>query len=131
MLAPRAAIWASERSTKITPRSTTCTPRYEWMPVRMRLAANGAARNFRISRSMGLLCPGLLDRVHHQLDVVVEERDVVGDLLLPAPRRRHHQHLRPRLPRDGVGRLRVEVGLDHDDLHVLPLHLLDELQGVG
>ena len=27
IVAPSAAIWASERSTKMTPRSTTCTPR--------------------------------------------------------------------------------------------------------
>jgi hypothetical protein len=52
MVAPNAAIWASERSTKMTPRSTTCTPRYAWIPAITRLATNGAARNDRIVMSM-------------------------------------------------------------------------------
>src|SRR4029079_16952806 len=88
--APSAAIWASDRSTKMTPRSTTCTPRYEWIPVRMRLAANGASRNCRGSRSI-LAGSHFLDGVAQQLDVVVEERDEVVDALLAAHRRRRLQ----------------------------------------
>src|SRR5919198_3603633 len=130
MVAPSAAIWASDRSTKITPRSTTWTPRYEWIPVRIRLAAKGAARNFRILRSMSLLCSGGLDRVHEELDVVIEELEVVGDLLLASDGGRHDQHFRSGLSRDRVRCLQVEVGLDHDDLHVLALHLLDHVDRV-
>ena len=65
-----------------------------------------------------------------QVDVVVEELDVVGDLLDAADRRRHHQHLRAGVARDRVRRLQVEVRLDQDDLDVLPLHLLDQVERV-
>src|SRR4029453_12629586 len=81
--APSAAICASDRSTKITPRSTTCTPRYEWIPVRIRLATNGASRNCSMPVSIALLRPAganLLERSREQVDVVVEQLEVVGDL---------------------------------------------------
>src|SRR6266545_2080534 len=121
IVAPNAAICASERSTKMTPRSTTWTPRYAWMPAMTRLATNGAARNDRIVMSMKLLRSCLLDRAHHEIDVVVEQLEVVGHLLHAADRRRQHDDLRAGLAPDRVWRLRVEVWLDDDDLHVLPL----------
>src|SRR5438309_7196918 len=82
IVAPSAAICASERSTKMTPRSTTWTPRYAWIPVRIRLATNGAARNCRVVRSIASLRSRLLDRRDEQVDVVVEQLEIVG-------RRRH------------------------------------------
>src|SRR5919112_1519137 len=94
MVAPSAAIWASERSTKMTPRSTTCTPRYAWMPVRIRLATNGAARNWRIVRSI-LFRARRLDCVHQQGQVGVEQLEVVRRLRHTSDRRRHHQHSCP------------------------------------
>src|SRR5439155_323744 len=41
---PRAATCASARSTKMTPRASTWSPRYAWMPVRTRHAKKGTAR---------------------------------------------------------------------------------------
>src|SRR3954465_11249751 len=98
IVAPSAAICASERSTKMTPRSTTCTPRYEWMPVRIRLATNGAARKSSIARrdrSPILARPRLLDRVHQQVDVVVEQLKVVVHFLHSADGRQHDENLGP------------------------------------
>ena len=102
------------------------------MPVRMRLAAKGAARKLQdVEVHAVTRAPVGLDGGHQQLDVVVEELDVVGDLLLAAHRGRQHHHLGAGLPRDGVRRLEVEVGLDQEDLDALPLHLLDEVDGVA
>ena len=55
IVAPNAAICASERSTKITPRSTTCTPRYAWMPAITRLATKGGSRKTSMLPSMATL----------------------------------------------------------------------------
>src|SRR6187455_1903853 len=94
--APSAAICASDRSTKMTPRSTTCTPRYAWMPVRMRLATKGAARNASIAESMVSslrLGADFLQRADEQVDVIVEQLEIVGDFLDAADRWRHHEDL--------------------------------------
>src|SRR6185436_5737963 len=119
MVAPSAAICASERSTKITPRSTTCTPRYAWMPVRIRLATNGAARNGMTTESSTLLRSRRLDRVDQHRDVGLEQLEIVGRRRHAANRGRQHQHLGPGLRGDRVGRLRIEVGLDDDHLDLL------------
>src|SRR3954469_11565799 len=130
MVAPRAAIWASDRSTKMTPRSTTWTPRYAWMPVRIRLATNGAARNSRTLSSIALLRRRLFDRRHQQVDVVVEQLEVVARLRHAADRRRHHQDLAAGVGGNRVRGLQVEVRLDQDQLHVLRLHRVDHVEGV-
>src|SRR5256884_2049068 len=72
----------------MTPRSTTCTPRYAWIPVRMRLATKGASKKTRISiRSLlALFCfvKGLL-----QLrNIVIKQLEVVGDFLFSAQDRK-------------------------------------------
>src|SRR5215510_8333430 len=103
IVAPRAAICASERSTKITPRSTTWTPRYACIPVRMRLATNGAARNSSIE---------------------------VSTLFASADRRRHDQDFAADVARDFLRCLQIEIRLDQDQLHVLPLHLVEQIEGV-
>src|SRR6187549_3712296 len=94
MAAPSEAICASDRSTKITPRSTTCRPRYAWMPAMIRLAAMGAARNDRIAGSIiaGSTARGGFERRRELADVEVEQRDVVGHLLVAANRRRQLEH---------------------------------------
>src|SRR5262249_30304720 len=114
----------------MTPRSTTWTPRYACIPVRMRLATNGAARNssIEVSTLFAPSCP--LDRLDEQVDVVVEQLEVVGDFLDPTDRRRHDQHLAADVAGDLLRRLQVEVRLDEDQLHVLPLHLVDQIERV-
>src|SRR2546425_972958 len=64
---PNAAICASDRSTKITPRSTTWTPKYAWIPVRIRLATKGASRNVNMSMLFELS-----ERRGEQVYVVIE-----------------------------------------------------------
>src|SRR5436309_7508605 len=85
IVAPNAAIWANDRSTKITPRSTTWTPKYAWMPVSIRLATNGAAKNWRTVVSMLplLFRAGFLDRVDQQVEIVVEKFEVVCSVFCP------------------------------------------------
>src|SRR5262249_39254725 len=101
------------------------------MPVRIRLATKGAARNERMSRSMASASSHFLDRGEQQVQIVGEELDVVRDLLLAADQRRHDQHLAAGLAGDRVGCLEVEIRLDELQLHVLPLHLGDQLQGMA
>src|SRR5262249_5255726 len=127
---PSAAIWASERSTKMTPRSTTWTPRYACIPVRMRLATNGAARNSSIEVSTLFAPSCLLDRFDEQVDVVIEQLEVVGDFLDPAAAGRHDQDVAADVAGDLLRRLQVEVRLDQDQLHVLPLHVVDQIERV-
>src|SRR5262245_31017568 len=103
----------------MTPRSTTCTPRYAWMPAITRLAVNAGSRNCKMSQCM-MLCPALhagrLERGQQRLDVVVEELKVVVHWrsLGAADRRGQRDHLGARVAADGVRRLRVEVRLDDD-----------------
>src|SRR5262245_57390815 len=102
-VAPRAAICARARSTKITPRSTTWMPRYAWIPAMIRLAAKGAARNCRmvVSMSSFLLGAGFPDGRDDPGKDGVEELDVVGDLLLASHRGRQDHHLGACLARNG------------------------------
>ena len=72
----------------------------------------------------------LLQCADQQVDVVVEQREVVSDFLHAADRGRHHQHLGAGRPADGVGRLQIEVRLDQHQLHVLPFHLVDQIERV-
>src|SRR5262245_33443433 len=100
------------------------------MPVRIRLAANGAARNSRTVKSITLFRSALLDGVDEQIDVVIEEREVVANLLDPADRWRQHEHLCAGLTADRIRRLRIEVGLDQHELDVLAPHLADQIERV-
>src|SRR5262245_49295502 len=132
IVAPSAAICASDRSTKITPRSTTCRPRYAWMPAMIRLAAMAGARNCRIVQSTIRLFPSdLFERARQQPDVVVDQLDVIAGRFLAANRRRQHQDLAADLIGNGLRRLQVEVRLDDDQLRALPLHFGDQLDGVS
>src|ERR1044072_6996571 len=121
--APSDAICASERSTKITPRSTTCRPRYAWMPAMIRLAAIAGSRNCRIVQSIiRLLSRELLQRARQQVDVVVEQLDVIAGGFFAANRRRQHEHLAAKLIGDRLRRLQVEIRLDDDQFRVLFFH---------
>src|SRR4029434_4466278 len=100
------------------------------MPVRMRLATKGAARKASIAESMSSsVCGGadLLEGANQEIDVVVEQLEVVRHFFDSAHRRRHHQHLGSRLPADGGRRLQIEVRLNEYQLHVLSLHLVDQI----
>ena len=91
------------------------------MPVRIRLAANGAARNCRIvGVHRATSPPRLLERGHEQLDVVVEELDVVGRPPCSPPTDGGSTSTLPPVSRAiGLRRLEVEVRLDEDDLDAL------------
>src|ERR1700674_1332285 len=77
-----------------------------------------------------LLRSALLNGVDEQIDIVVEQLEVVRYFLHAADRRRHHEYLRAGLPSDRHRRLQIEVRFDEHQLHVLPLHLVDEVEGV-
>src|SRR5262245_48909211 len=137
IVAPNAAICASDKSTKITPRSTTCTPRYAWMPAITRLAAKGHLRNSRTCESICMVASEccrlrhVAQGVDEHVDVVVEELQVVGDRLLAAHGWRHHEHLGAGLAGDRVRRLPIEIRLHQDDLGLLPLHFLNQIERVA
>src|SRR3954470_1132745 len=100
------------------------------MPVRIRLATNGAARNWimvssiRLSRS----CP--LDRLNQHRDVGVKELEIVARLGHSADRRRHDEHSAAGVRGNRVWCLGIEIWFDHDDLDVLGLHRVDDVKGV-
>src|SRR6476660_6123055 len=121
MVAPSAAICASARSTKITPRSTTCTPRYACIPVRIRLATNGQIRKGRIS--IGLLEPLLrrLECLAQQSNIVIKQFEVVRHVFFAAHRRQVLDDLPTRFASNGLRSFQVEIRLNQDQLAVLPL----------
>src|ERR1700758_4767828 len=121
-VAPRAAIWARARSTKITPRSTTCTPRYAWMPVRIRLAMKGQSKNGRIS----MFFLRLLECLLQQIDIVIEELKIGCHLFFPAHRRQIYEHFCAGGCANAVGGFQVKVRFDQNQLAILPLHQSDE-----
>src|SRR4051812_43593171 len=96
MVAPSAAICASARSTKITPRSTTCTPKYAWIPVRIKLAAKAHFRNSNISMYSVLLL-GLVVGLYQQGNVVIEKFKVVRRFRYATHGWRQHKHASARL----------------------------------
>src|SRR5687768_4990151 len=105
------------------------------MPVRIRLATNGAARNVSVAESIPLLLrlrrsANLTQCGYQQVDVVVEQLEIIGHFLDTADRRRHHEDVRTGGPSDGVWRSEIEVGLHENELHVLPLHLHDQVERV-
>src|SRR5437016_12888320 len=111
----------------MTPRSTTCTPRYAWIPVRMRLATKGASKKTRISiRSLlALFCfvKGLL-----QLrNIVIKQLEVVGDFLFSAHRRHQHDDPRAGFTGDGVRCFQIEVRFHGDDLDPFAFHQAHQL----
>src|SRR5205807_6466400 len=76
---PNAAIWASERSTKITSRAITCSPRYEWIPTSTIQATNGASMNVSMLGLLGLLLSrsaGRAERTRQLRDPEVDEVEV-------------------------------------------------------
>src|SRR5688572_4743654 len=102
------------------------------MPAMIRLAAIGAARNWRIAGSIAfaLLPRDLLQRRDELRDVVLEQLDVVGGFLHAADRRREHEYLAADLARDRLRRLQAPVRLDDDELAVAALHLADQTDDV-
>src|SRR6266403_1070917 len=100
------------------------------MPVRMRLATNGASRKRKISIERSPRLVRGVERLLQFVYVVVEKLEVVGDLFFSPNRRRQDEHLAARFARNGVGRFQVEVRLDNDDFDLVALHLLDQLDGM-
>src|SRR5712692_7140158 len=132
IVAPSAAICASAKSTKITPRSTTCTPRYAWIPAMIRLARSGHLRNSRISiypprapseQSDGTYAlPRSGEGLHEKIHIVIEELEIIGNFFFAADRGHQDNHLRAGFARHRIRRLQIEVWLHQDDLHISPLH---------
>src|SRR4026207_621696 len=111
---PSAAIWASDRSTKMTPRSTTCTPRYAWIPVRMRLAMNGARRNCNTSIQFSYAERKLLrfgKGLRELIDIIVEQLKIIVHFFHTAYRRQQDQHLPAGLLCNRVRGAQIEIGL--------------------
>src|SRR4029077_1374531 len=131
MVAPSAAICASARSTKITPRSTTCTPRYACIPVRIRLATNGQIRKGRIS--IGLLEPLLrrLECLAQQSNIVIKQFEVVRHVFFAAHRRQVLDDLPTRFASNSLRSFQVEIRLNQDQLAILPLHQPNQLNGMA
>ena len=73
---------------------------------------------------------GFLDGIDQQIDIVVEQLEIIGDLFDAADRRRHHEHLGAGFAADRVRGLQVEVGFDKHQLDVRSLHLIDEVERV-
>src|SRR5207244_2128277 len=135
----------------MTPRSTTCTPRYAWIPVRMRLATKGASKKTRISiRSLlALFCfvKGLLQlRMKTRIsirsllalfcfvkgllqlrNIVIKQLEVVGDFLFSAHRRHQHDDPRAGFTGDGVRCFQIEVRFHGDDLDPFAFHQAHQL----
>src|ERR1700741_3797639 len=126
-VAPRAAICASARSTKITPRSTTCTPRYACMPVKIRLAINGHNRNGRIS----IVSFGLLESLFDQVDIVIEQLKIICHLLLSAYRREVHEYFGSCRRPNAVRRFQIKIRLDQNEFAILALHQPNQFDGVA
>src|SRR3990172_6304334 len=101
----------------------------------MRLATNGASRNWRTSIDalpfLRRLVAGLREGLPQQPEEIVEEPEVIFDLFVPADRRWHDDDAGTRLPGNGVGCLEVEVGLDENHLHPGRADLLDNPQRVS
>src|SRR5215211_2555962 len=100
------------------------------MPVRIRLATNGAARNWTMVMSMRSLGARRLDRLDQQVDVVVEQLEVIAGLRHAADRGGHDERLAAGVRRDRVRRLAVEIRLDDDQLYALRLHRVDDVERV-
>src|SRR6266849_2452097 len=140
IVAPSAAICASAKSTKITPRSTTCTPRYAWIPAMIRLARSGHLRNSRISiypprapseQSDGTYAlPRSGEGLHEKIHIVIEELEIIGNFFFAADRGHQDNHFRAGFARYRVRRLQIEVWLHQDDLHIFPLHHGNQLHRV-
>src|SRR5690349_3460877 len=126
---PSAAIWASERSTKITPRAMICSPRYEWMATRIMHATKGATMN--ASTGSPRLATGggrcgakpLRQRLHPD----VHEADVRLGAGLAAGVPRHDHRLRTRARRHFADLVTVVVAGGQEHLNLLLLHLFDHL----
>src|SRR4051812_22805825 len=100
------------------------------MPVRIRLATNGAARNWTMTENSTLFPRRRLDGVDQHGDVRLEQLQKIARRGNAAVRWRQNQHLAAGLRGDRVRRLRIEVGLDDDHLDLLSPHLLDHVERV-
>src|SRR6266849_11067680 len=100
------------------------------MPVRMRLATKGASRKRKISIERSPELVRGVERLLELADVVIEKPEIVGDFFFSPDRWRQNENLAAGFARYGVRCLQIEVGLDHNHLDVLLLHLPDEFDGV-
>src|SRR6266852_1312038 len=103
----------------------------------MRLATKGQIKNG--SMSMNLLSNGLrtiyelwvpLERLRQQSEIVIEQLKVGRNLLRASHRRQVLHHDSAGFPGNRILRLAIEIGLDHDHLHMVPLHHVVLLKGM-
>src|SRR6266852_7458003 len=104
----------------------------------MRLATKGQIKNG--SMFMNLLSNGLrtiyelwvpLERLRQQSDIVIEQLKVGCNLLRTSHRRQVFHHDSAGFPGNRIRRLAIEIGLDHDDLHMVALHHVGQLKGMA
>src|SRR5438132_13732724 len=127
---PRAAIWASERSTKITSRAITCSPRYEWIPTSTMQATNGASMNVSMLGLLGLLLSrsaGRAERPRQLRDPEVDEVEVRIDPRGTADVHRDDHGLGPGPRGDLFDLVPVVVVRREQHLNLPLLHLRDDL----
>src|SRR5262245_65798336 len=74
--------------------------------------------------------PRRLDGRHEEVEVVIEQLEIIGDFLYTTHGRGHYEHPGAGCPSDGVWRLQVEIRLYQDELHILTLHLIDQVKRV-
>src|SRR6266566_7702955 len=132
---PSAAICASERSTKITSRAITWSPRYDSMATSTMQATNGGIISWRPLMSSprvqsvgggGARTEGaseLRDPQVHEVEVRIDPGRAAGV-------RRHDHGLGPRLLRHFHDLVAVVVVRREEDLAVLRPHLVDHLEHV-
>src|SRR3989454_399167 len=132
---PSAAICASERSTKITSRAITWSPRYDSMATSTMQATNGGIISWRPLMSSprvqavgggGARTEGaseLRDPQVHEVEVRIDPGRAAGV-------RRHDHGLGPRLLRHFHDLVAVVVVRREEDLDVLRPHLVDHLEHV-
>src|SRR5881296_1348759 len=130
---PRAAICASERSTKITSRAITCSPRYDSMATSTMQATNGGIISCRplITSSARSVGPGAAEGADELRDPQVHEIEIGVDPRGPARVGRHDHRLRPRLLGYFHHLAAVVVVGREEHLDVLLSHLVDHLEHVA
>src|SRR5262245_933860 len=77
-----------------------------------------------------LVCSSLLNSVDQQVQIVIEELEVVCNFLRSSHRWQHDQYFGASGTADCIRRLQIEIWLDEDQLHILFLHVVNEIERV-
>src|SRR6266540_5305821 len=131
---PSAAIWASERSTKITSRAITCSPRYDSMATSTMQATNGgiiSCKPLIMSSESVARGAAAAERADELRDPQVHEIEVGVDPGGPTRVGRNDHRLRARLLRHLLHLAAVVIVRRQQHLDVLLPHLVDHLEHVA